>query len=61
MRRSSSGRARRWQLAGLLVVIAAVLAAVLAFALAHHHAQTPPGSGGSVSGELVASGGTSLT
>jgi hypothetical protein len=44
IRQGKSGRARRWQLVGLLVVIAAVLAAVLAVALAHRHSAGPPGS-----------------
>ncbi len=55
-RRRSSRGARRWQLAGLLVVIAAVLAAMLAFALSHRHAATPPGSGASVRAGLLVAG-----
>jgi hypothetical protein len=56
-RRRSSRRARRWQLAGLLVVIAAVLAVILTIALAHRHSANPPGSARSVSGNRFSAGG----
>jgi hypothetical protein len=56
IRRRSSGRARRWQLVGLLVVIAAVLAAILAIALAHRHPAAPPGSEGPVPGHQLIAG-----
>jgi hypothetical protein len=55
----SSRRARRWQLAGLLVVIAAVLAAMLAIALSHRHPANPRGSMRPVSGEFMAARGAS--
>jgi hypothetical protein len=50
----SSRRARRWQLAGLLVVIAAVLATMLAIALAHRHPANSPGSMRSLGAEFIA-------